>query len=84
MKVHELKCWKEYYQAIVEGTKSFEIRQNDRNFQIGDVLWLREWSNETNMYTGRNCRRRVTYIASFLQQSGVVVMAIVPHYRPTP
>jgi hypothetical protein len=79
---HELKCWKEYYQAIVDGIKTFEIRQNDRNFQVDDILWLREWSSDLGIYTGRNCRKKVTYITSFMQQPGGVVMAIVPYHRP--
>lgn len=40
---HELKCWPEYYQGIVNKIKTFEIRKNDRNFQVNDQLVLREF-----------------------------------------
>lgn len=59
---HELKCWPEFYSAIESGEKNFEIRRADRNYQVGDILTLREWNQRTEAYTGRECQRRVTYI----------------------
>jgi ubiquitin len=40
---HRLKTWPEYYVAIQEGRKPFELRFNDRNFQVGDKLILEEF-----------------------------------------
>ena len=40
---HELKIWSEYYKDIISKIKRFEIRKNDRNFQVGDQLILREF-----------------------------------------
>lgn len=31
-----------YFRAQAKGRK-FEIRRNDRNFNVGDELWLREY-----------------------------------------
>ena len=40
--VHELKTDPAVFKAVSEGRKNFEIRKNDRNFQVGDELWLKE------------------------------------------
>ncbi len=59
---HELKTWPEYYQKIITGEKRFEFRYNDRNFQVGDTLLLKEWDNTTKYYNGREVEVKVTYI----------------------
>lgn len=40
---HHLKCHPPYFEKIVSGTKKFEIRKNDRDFEVGDVLVLQEY-----------------------------------------
>lgn len=40
---HELKIWPQYYCRVADGTKTFEVRVNDRGFQPGDLVTLREW-----------------------------------------
>lgn len=36
MTTHTLKIQKQYADAVLNGTKTFEIRKNDRNFKVGD------------------------------------------------
>ena len=57
--LHELKTYPKYFQETIEGNKPFEIRKNDRNFQVGDVLLLKEWDIK---YTGREVGAMVRYI----------------------
>lgn len=41
--VHELKCWPKYFNAILDGSKTFEVRRNDRPYRVGDYLALNEY-----------------------------------------
>ena len=47
MTVHELKTDPEVFDAVANGLKTFEIRYDDRGYQVGDQLIL----NKTR-YTG--------------------------------
>ncbi len=55
---HELKILKPYFDAVVSGDKTFEIRKDDRPYKIGDTLILREIGAE-NTFTGRFIRKKV-------------------------
>jgi hypothetical protein len=41
--IHELKCWPDYFARLADGTKTFEIRKNDRGYQAGDELVLYQY-----------------------------------------
>lgn len=60
-KTHELRCWPEFFEAIRDGRKRFELRKDDRGFEVGDDLHLREWEPGAGEYTGRHLTVRVTY-----------------------
>lgn len=60
MRVHELKTYPQYFQQSIDGNKPFEIRLNDRNFQVGDIVILKEWDNIR--YSGRKLRGTIQYI----------------------
>jgi hypothetical protein len=59
--IHELKTWPDFFQHILDGVKPFELRKDDRDFQAGDALLLREYDPKLKEYTGRQTRRFVTY-----------------------
>lgn len=40
--IHELKIKPQYYEDIKIGLKPFEIRKNDRDFKLGDILILND------------------------------------------
>lgn len=40
---HELKIHPQFYQRVADGSKTFEVRNNDRGFQMGDTVTLKEW-----------------------------------------
>jgi hypothetical protein len=41
--LHELKCWPEFFQAILDDRMRFNLRRDDRDFRVGDRLLLKEW-----------------------------------------
>ena len=65
-RIHKLKCWPEFYQDIVDGIQTFEVRINDRGFNVGDILILREFrrygrGKKPQGYTGRQTMVEITY-----------------------
>lgn len=64
--IHELKCEPEYFQAVADGDKLFEVRLNDRKFMVGDFIALNECEPNEGMaldnYTGRSALARISYI----------------------
>lgn len=59
--VHELKCWPPYFRQLADGSKQFEVRPDDRDFQVGDTLLLREWDPASGTYTGQMVSKQITY-----------------------
>ncbi len=76
MKVHSLKIAPNYFKDVKSCIKPFEIRKNDRDFKVHDVLALKEYAN--GEYTGEEVLRGVTYITDYEQKENYVVMAVVP------
>lgn len=63
-RVHELKTWPDFFERLVDGSKTFELREDDRGFHVGDTPVLKEWRPTAKEYTGREVRRVVTYVIS--------------------
>jgi hypothetical protein len=60
--VHDLKIWPQYFQAVREGRKTFELRKWDRDYKEGDRLILREFDPLIEDFTGEAVRAIITYI----------------------
>jgi hypothetical protein len=75
--VHELKTWPGHFQHILDGTKTFDFRRDDRGFMPGDTVLLREYdpralagmntlarvfAPESVCYTGRTVTRRIGFV----------------------
>jgi len=50
MKIHNLKIEEEYLNAIKNRSKTFEIRYNDRGYQVGDILMFENPKEESEKY----------------------------------
>lgn len=76
---HKLKILSRYYEAILQGKKTFEVRKDDRPFQEGDTLLLEECVTPDGCgYTGREMKVDVTYILrdSKYVKDGYCIMGI--------
>jgi len=60
---HRKKVLPEYFQKILDGKKTYEIRLADWECNEGDVLILQEWDPEARKYTSRETQKEVIYVA---------------------
>ena len=71
MKLHELKIKEDYFYAIVRGEKTFELRKNDRDYQVGDLIHFiktdgLEYSSGYSKYV-----YKITYILKDVPEYGL-------------
>jgi hypothetical protein len=86
-KLHELKTWPNFFQAIDLGYKKFELRKNDRDFKTGDILRLKEYDPIKEAFTGCFIDAVVGYVlkgpSDFGLKDGYVIMSIKPLWKGT-
>lgn len=79
MRVHDLKCHPEPFDALASGLKTYELRRDDRGYAVGDELVLRRWCPTDLDYTGEELRVRVTHLTRGPEwglPEGLVCMAV--------
>lgn len=52
MKLHELKIKKEYFQKVYFGNKTFELRKDDRGYEVGDLIKFKVIDKEEHSEKG--------------------------------
>lgn len=57
---HDLKIGPHYFDDVASSRKPFEVRKDDRRYNVGDTLRLREWRD--GKYTGRETYKTITYV----------------------
>lgn len=78
--IHHLKSWPQFFNPIREGVRTHELRRNDRDFAVGDLLVLHEFDPTTQRYTGQKCEVRITSITSFAEPCAVSNEAMNPEF----
>ena len=86
--IHELKQEHRHFEDVLKGLKTFEVRKNNRDYRVGDLLALNEYDPYSG-YSGRCCLVYIDYILNDEEycKDGYVIMAIKPcvvHLYRTP
>lgn len=80
-RTHDLKTWPTPYDAVAAGLKPWELRLNDRDYQVGDRLRLRRWVPVAESYSGEETTRQVAWLLkgpAFGLPEGYVIMSLSP------
>jgi len=84
-KTHDLKIVEPYTTAVRSGAKKFEIRKNDRDFRVGDILILNPFDKRKNKYIEGEGHydinalpiiRRISYMTDYEQKEEYVVLSL--------
>ena len=76
---HQLKTWPIFFNRMGDGQKTYELRKNDRDFQVGDIIILMEWAPESSEYTGEELRYEITHVLTqteFGLQPGYCILSL--------
>lgn len=74
--IHDIKIETKYLLRILNLTKTFEVRLNDRDYQAGDILHFKE-VREDALCKDYSQRRKITYVHSGLgMKDGHVVLGL--------
>lgn len=81
MITHRIKLNPIYFDRIISGQKTFEVRKNDRDYQVGDRLSMYPYHGPGVKFSHpgmeeRNIEAEVTYISTFEQQNSYCVLGI--------
>ena len=65
---HDLKIERAYLDQICSHRKRFEIRKDDRDFQVGDTMTLKAIDGGASVYC------EIIYKSTYMQQEGYCVL----------
>ena len=73
---HNVKIEGEYFTAIFNGEKTFEIRFDDRDYQEGDfIVFHKTLSN--GFVNGETLQKRIGFITDFEQKQCYIVFSLL-------
>lgn len=77
-KHHDLKSYPLKFGPVINGSKTFEIRRNDRQYEPGDTFTLHEhFYDKGDVYTGRTVSGTVGHVDTYAQAHGIVVFSLL-------
>ena len=75
---HNLKIKLEYFIRILDGTKNFEIRKNDRNYKAGDTVFVELDTDQEQDFQNipSRVRAKIGYVCEYEQKDGYIVFSL--------
>lgn len=70
MKTIEKKIFPTYFKDILSGDKTFELRKDEDDIQVGDAIILKEYDGVN--YTGNQIIKNVKYVLRNVPQHGLL------------
>lgn len=79
-KCHDLKIESKYFDFHLAGKKNWEVRNNDRNFLVGDDIFLHEIKD--GKLTGRVLLVNINYVfkSDVFLKDNIVILSTSQHY----
>ena len=82
MTEHAIKIKEVYFKAVLSGEKTFEIRKNDRDYQVGDIIHFVPVDDECGMIIPHDPNAyKITYVfhgGEYGLEEGYCVFGILP------
>jgi hypothetical protein len=82
MKTHYVKCELVYFNEIKNGSKTFEVRKNDRGYETGDKIVLLCYNMELSCLTGAELSFKIGFVFNAMSYFGwpsdYVVFSLLP------
>ena len=69
MKLHELNIKHEYLVDIVMGRKTFELRKNDRDYQVGDLIHFVDIDGNNHIIGNPSFNEKLVYQITYILQN---------------
>ncbi len=63
-KYHVVKSWSHFFDAIKAGKKLHDLRKDDRDYEVGDIMHLKRYDIEKGQFTGDWLVAEITYITN--------------------
>lgn len=70
-KTHRLKSWPDFFGPLLAGSRTFDIRKNDKNFAVGDTVVILEFDDRAGKFTGRELRREIVSMLEGVGSGGI-------------
>lgn len=88
MELHHLKIKENYFLALLSGDKTFEIRKNDRDFQVGDLIVFSVIDDRTCSIVDFGDVFRISYVLKDCKEYGLedgyAVLSVEHIYKSLP